>query len=163
MSAPPADPVRSSLLRGIQIEARNAEIYMTFSRLFAGYEDGVAAIFREMAAEERQHGVDLEQRYQERYGPVPTDAEETRDVIEAPDLEDAEALIFDSMTVEQALVAGLKAERMAREFYLREQDRVDDSALQALYRELAEFEEDHVRRLEERLAALRQAHSSREG
>ena len=162
MSVPLVDPVRSSLLRGIQIEARNAEIYMTFSRLFAEYEDGVAAIFREMAAEERQHGVDLEQRYRERYGPVPTDVEETKDVIEAPDLEDAEAMIFDSMTVEQALEAGLKAEQMAREFYGREKDRIDDPAVQALYRELAEFEEDHVRRLEEKLAELRRSASPRE-
>ena len=157
MSAQQMDPVRSTLLRGIQIEARNAEIYMNFFRLFAEYEDDVAAIFRELAAEERQHGVDLEKRYRERFGAVPTDVEETRDVIEAPDLEDPEAMIFDSMTVEQALEAGLKAEQMAREFYGREKDRIDDPDLQELYRELSEFEEEHVRRLEERLAETRRA------
>ena len=166
MSAQQMDLVRSTLLRAIQIEARNAEIYVNFARLFSGYEDHVAAIFREMAAEERQHGVELEQRFQERFGPVSIDVEETKEVIEAPDLEDAEALIFDSMTVEQALEAGLKAEKIAQEFYGREKDRIDDPALQALYRELSEFEEDHVRRLqeklEERLTEKRRAGSSRE-
>ena len=42
---------------------------------------------------------------------MPLSAEETREVIEAPDLDDPEALIFDSMTIVQALEVGLRAER----------------------------------------------------
>ena len=152
MSNPSRENVRSTLLRGIQIEARNAKVYDTFAQLFQGYDDSVTAIFREMADEERQHGTDLEQRYRARFGPVPAPAEEPKEVIEAPELEDAEALIFDSMTLEQALEVGLKAELMAREFYQREAGRISDPDLQKLYRELGEFEEDHVRRLEEKLA-----------
>jgi len=56
------------------------------------------------------------------------------------------------MTLEQALEVGLKAELMAREFYQREAERISDPDLQKLYQELGEFEEDHVRRLEEKLA-----------
>ena len=61
MSNSSGENVRSTLLRGIQIEARNAKVYDTFAQLFQGYDDSVTAIFREMADEERQHGTDLEQ------------------------------------------------------------------------------------------------------
>lgn len=155
MSGPSADNVRATLLCSIQIEARNAKIYDSFAHLFQGYDDAVTAIFREMAEEERQHGVDLEQRYRQRFGPVPSFGEEPKQVIEAPELEDSEALIFDSMTLEQALETGLQAELTAREFYQREAERTPDADLKKIYRELAEFEEDHVRWLEEKLAERR--------
>ncbi len=160
MSTVPSDPRRATLLRAIQIEARNAGVYDSLAQLFEGYEDSVTAIFREMAAEERQHGAELERRYQERFGQVPSPAEEPKEVIEAPDLEDPEALIFDSMTIEQALEAGLHAEQMAREFYSREASRTSDPELQKVYRELGEFEETHVRLLNDRLAEKRRAGGS---
>ena len=160
MSAVSSDVRRATLLRGIQIEARNARVYDSLAQLFEGYEDSVTAIFREMAAEERQHGVELERRYQERFGRVPSPAEEPKEVIEAPDLDDPEALIFDSMTIEQALEAGLRAELMAREFYIREASRTSDADLQEVYRELGEFEETHVRLLNDRLAEKRRAGGS---
>ena len=77
--------------------------------------------------------------------------------IEAPDLDDPEALIFDSMTAEQALEAGLHAEETAREFYRREVSRTTDPELQKTYRQLAEFEETHVRLLTEKLAEKRRS------
>ena len=74
MSAAHSDAVRETLLRAIQIEARNGGGYDSLAQLFLGYDDAVTAIFREMAAEERQHGAELEQRYRERFGllPAPT-------------------------------------------------------------------------------------------
>jgi rubrerythrin len=129
MSTAPSDARRATLLRAIQIEARNAGVYDSLSQLFEGYEDSVTAIFREMATEERQHGAELERRYQERFGRVPSPAEEPKEVIEAPDLDDPEALVFDSMTIVQALEAGLRAEQMAREFYSREASRTSDPEL----------------------------------
>lgn len=146
---------RVSLLGAIQIEARNATIYDALAQLFQGYEDSVSAIFREMAAEERQHGADLEQRYRQRFGPVPSDAAEPQAVIEAPDLDDPEAFIFDSMSVEEALAAGLRAELAAREYYRCEMPRTADAELRAVYQELAEFEETHVRLLQDKLAEKR--------
>ena len=70
-------------------------------------------------------------------------------------MDDPEALVFDSMTVEQALEAGLRAEETAREFYRREVVFVSDVELQTLYRELAEFEETHVRLLTDKLRERR--------
>jgi len=160
MSGNPPDRVRATLLRAIQIEARNGGIYDSLAQLFQGYDNSVTDIFLEMAAEERQHGAELEQRYRERFGPVPSPAEEPQEVIEAPDLDDSEAFIFDSMTIVQALESGLRAEEGARAFYGREVERTPDPALQKLYRELGEFEETHVRRLKEKLAEKRQAKDS---
>lgn len=160
MSTAPSDARRATLLRAIQIEARNAGVYDSLSQLFEGYEDAVTAIFREMATEERQHGAELERRYQERFGRVPSSAEEPKEVIEAPDLDDPEALVFDSMTIVQALEAGLRAEQMAREFYSREASRTSDPELREVYRELGEFEETHVRLLNDRLAEKRRAGGS---
>ncbi len=155
MNCAPSDMVRATLLRAIQIEARNGGVYDSLAHLFQGYDDSVTDIFREMAAEERQHGAELERRYRERFGPLPSQAGEPKEVIEAPDLEDPEALIFDSMTIEQALEVGLHAEVAAREFYGREVERTSDPALQKVYRELAEFEETHVHLLKEKLAEKR--------
>lgn len=151
------EAVRATLLRAIQIEARNGGVYDSLAQLFEGYDDSVNAIFREMAEEEREHGTVLKERYSDRFGPVPTLGEEPKEVIEAPDMDDPEALIFDSMTIEQALELGLKAERMARGFYQQEMNRTPDPDLQKIYRELAEFEEDHVKRLEEKLAEKRRS------
>ena len=155
MTSDPAASCRATLLRAIQIESRNAGIYDSLAHLFQGYDESVTAIFHEMAAEERQHGWELEHRYRERYGPVHPSTVETKDVIEAPDLDDPEALVFDSMTIEQALEAGLRAEEMAREFYRQEVAQVSDVELRKLYRELAEFEETHVRLLTDKLAERR--------
>ena len=155
MSAAPSETARAPLLHAIQIEARNAAIYRSLAQLFEGYEDSVTSIFREMAAEEEQHGAELEGRYRERFGPVPSPADEPAEVIEAPDLDDSEAFIFDSMHIEQALEAGLRAEETAREFYRKQVSRTSDPELQKVYRELGEFEETHVRLLTEKLAAIR--------
>jgi rubrerythrin len=160
MNATPETAGCAALLRALQIEVRNAAIYESLAQLFQGYDDSVWAIFREMAAEELQHGAQLEQQYQERFGPVPTLAEQTKEVIEAPDLDDPEALIFDSMTVVQALETGLRAEQEARDFYRQEVTRTADPELQKVYRELGEFEETHVRVLNEKLAEKRNARDS---
>jgi rubrerythrin len=160
MSSLSSPTTRDTLLRAIQIEARNATIYQAFADLFQGYDDSVTGIFREMAIEEQQHGAELEQRYRERFGERKPPEQEPKEVIEAFELEDPEALIFDSLTVAQALETGLRAEEAAREFYGRELSRTSDPELQRVYRELSEFEETHVRRLKERLAEERQAQAS---
>jgi rubrerythrin len=127
------------------------------SSVFQGYDASVEAIFQEMAAEERQHGALLEENYRERFGVVPASTKEPKEVIEGPDLEDSEALIFDSMTVEQALEMGLRAEVGAREFYAREAKQTTEPQLQKIYRELSEFEETHVRILQTKLDEKRRA------
>lgn len=151
MTCEPADSRQAVLLRAMQIEARNGAVYDSLAQLFQGYDDSVAALFHEMAEEERQHGAELTRRYSERFGPPPTPQGEPKEVIEAADLEDAESMIFDSMSIEQALQTGVRTEEAAREFYRQETSRTSDLELQAVYRELAEFEETHVRLLREKL------------
>ncbi len=151
---------RETLLRAIQIETRNAAVYESFAKLFHGYDDAVADIFQEMASEEQKHRAELAQRYGERFGPPQFPEKELGEVVEPADLDDPEALIFSSLTVAQALEAGLRAEEAAREFYRRELKTTSDPELQRLYRELSEFEETHVRRLTERLAEERHASGS---
>ncbi len=151
---------RAALLRAIQIEARNAGIYDSLAQLFQGYDDSVLAIFCEMADEERQHGAQLQQSYSQRFGVTPILSEEVEEVIEAPDLQDPETMIFDAMSVERALQTGLRAEQEAREFYRRELIRTSDPGLQAIFRELAEFEEEHVRILQDKLALKRASKGS---
>ena len=160
MSSAASCVLSATLLRAIQIEARNAAIYDSLAQLFQGYDNSVEAIFRDMAAEERQHGAMLEERYRDRFGLIPATNREPKEVIEGPDLEDAEAFIFDSMTAEQALETGLRAEVSAREFYCQEALRTSEPQLQKMYQELAEFEQTHVRLLQEKLAERRGAGSS---
>lgn len=149
------ESARATLHRAIQIEVRNGKVYDSFASLFQGYEEAVVRIFEEMAEEERQHEKQLVARYRERFGEVPTEAQETSEVIESPELEDAEALVFDAMTIEEALETGLRAEKQARQFYREQVPQTDDAGLKELYNELAEFEEDHVLRIETKLAELR--------
>ena len=157
------DILRQTLLRAIQIERRNGELYESLAQIFEGYDEAVRKMFLEMAEEERQHGADLKERFRARFGPVPLLTTEPKEVIEAPDLPDGEAMIFDSMTPEKALQAGLKAEEDARRFYQVEVERTPDPELQKLYRELGEFEENHVRLIQEKLAETRRSasHTSR--
>lgn len=152
MTSLPYDDVALTLLRAIRIETRNGALYDSLASIFDGYEDSVAALFREMAGEERAHGMDLKSRFSARFGPLPSLGGEPEEVIEAADLEDAEALIFDSMTLDRALEIGLRAEESAREFYRKEALQTSDPGLQQIYRELAEFEQGHVRALQEKLA-----------
>ena len=57
------------------IEERNAEIYHQFAELFAEFHDPesleIASTFWDMAAEERNHGTELQKRYFDRYGTRP--------------------------------------------------------------------------------------------
>jgi rubrerythrin len=157
MSTSSSLTARQTLLQAIFIEARNAKIYEALAQLLQGYDDSVTRIFLQMAEEERQHGAELEQRYHERFGPSPSLVPEPQEVIEAPDLDDPEALIFDAMTIERALEACLRAEETTREFYRREAANASDPELQKMFRELGEFEETHVHLLKERLAEVRRA------
>lgn len=160
MSALPSDTGRSALLRAIQIEIRNGVLYDSLAGIFEGYEPSITEVFREMAAEERKHGTELKAQFRAKFGPVPLLTGEPKEVIEAADLDDAEALIFDSMTPEQALQTGLRAEEEARDFYRKEVLRTSDPELQQVYRELAGFEETHVSFIREKLAERKRATSS---
>src|SRR5262249_40648528 len=149
--------VRQTLLRAVQIENRNGHLYDSLAQIFEGYEEPVRAVFLEMADEERAHGTELEKHYQSRFGSLPLLTTEPKELIETPDLEDAEALVFDYMTPETALQIGLHAEEAARQFYLKEISTTSDPELRQLYRELGEFEDRHVHVLQQKLAERAQS------
>lgn len=157
MSESTISPDEEALRDAIQIEVRNTKIYEAFASMFSGYDEDVNRIFLEMAEEEKEHEDVLRKRYEQRFpghGPLGTEGSEPTEVIEAPELPDAEAFIFDSMDVRQALEAGLRAEKEAQEFYRQLIPTTTDELLQETYRELSEFEDSHVRTLEDKLAAL---------
>lgn len=155
MIANPPESVRQTLLRAIQIEARNAGLYNALAKIFEGYNDSVTEIFQEMAEEELRHGAELRERYRARFGPVPRLHLDPLDFVESPDLEDPEALVFDAMSIENAIEVGLRAEEAARKFYLNEIVRSSDAELRKIYLELAEFEASHVRKLQDKLEERR--------
>ena len=152
-----SDCVRWALLRAIQIEYRNSALYDSLADIFQGCEDSVIKVFQEMAAEERKHGTALKSGYRTRFGPVPLLTREPTETVKSTDLADMEAVIFDSMTLEHALLAALRAEESSRDFFRKELLRTSDTELQRIYRELAEFDEVHVRLLQETLAEDRKS------
>ncbi len=150
----------------IFIEERNACIYENFAAMFAEFRDAdsqaIAAAFREMAAEERQHGSLLQQRYTERYGKracALTDADIT-DLIEVPQLDDGELFIIGRIRSQKALEVALAAEQQAHSYYSRLSERTEEPHLRALYTEFAQLERDHEEFIEQK---LKQAQFAPEG
>jgi rubrerythrin len=147
----------------IFIEERNAELYHRFAEMFAEFRDPhsleVASVFWEMAAEERGHSTQLQQRYLERYGNASCalTEDDLQEMVEVPRLETSE--LFDdpadpakpSMR-ERALQVALAAEIGARKFYAEVAGMTGDFSLRHLYQELSEFEDDHVSYLEKKIS-----------
>jgi len=156
---------REALHVAIFIEERNAELYHRFAEMFAEFRDThsleVASIFWEMAAEERGHSTQLQQRFTERYGNASCAITEDalQEMIEVPTLDNSG--LFDDPKAaakpgmrERALHVALAAEIGARKFYAELAGMTCDYGLRGLYRELAEFEDDHVSCLEKKIAQI---------
>ena len=150
----------------IFIEERNAEIYHQFAEMFAGFRDDdsleIAGTFWDMAAEERRHGTELQQRYFDRYGTRPcaiTD-DDIRDFIEVPQLNSGEIFAI-SRSVggrsprELALEIAVAAEQNAVRYYSRLAELTEESELRELYREFSNFERDHTDFLEKKISEAR--------
>jgi rubrerythrin len=149
----------------IFIEERNAEVYHRFAEMFAEFRDvqslEIASVFWDMAAEERHHSTLLQQRYMERYGyaSCALTEEDLQELIEVPRLESGNLFDEDEYANpakpsarERAFQVGLEAEINARRFYAELAGMTADFPLRNLYRELAEYEKDHVEFLEKRIA-----------
>ena len=146
----------------IFIEERNAEVYHRFAEMFVEFRDvqslEIASVFWDMAAEERHHSTLLQQRYMERYGNASCalTEDDLQELIEVPRLESGN--LFDEYADpakpsarERALQVGLEAETNARRFYSELALATADFQLRNLYRELAEYEKEHVEFLEKRI------------
>lgn len=160
MSTPQADSVRHALIRAIQIGRRNSELYESLANISSDNQLSTRDMFLALAEEERRHGAQLRERYRARFGPLPLLTGEPQDDIGAPALQNAETLVFDSMTPEHALQTGLLAEEAAQEFYRAEMLRNADPELLPMYRELFRFENSKVRFLQRKLHEARHGRST---
>jgi rubrerythrin len=144
------------------IEERNAELYHRFAEMFVEFRDleslEIASVFWDMAVEERQHSTMLQERYSERYGNASCalTEEDLQELIEVPRLEDGD--VFSAATAgsnttarERALQVALTAEQSARRYYAGLAENTTDTQLRKLYKELAEFEKDHIQFLEKKI------------
>ncbi|HEX6879191.1 MAG TPA: ferritin family protein [Terriglobales bacterium] len=145
----------------IFIEERNAAIYHRFAEMFVEFRDldslEIAGVFWDMAVEENHHSTRLLELYNERFGNTACSVteEDIVDIIEVPKLEDGDVFGEDARTAtarERALQVALAAELNARKFYAAISDQTTDPKLRRLYKELAEFEGDHVDFLERKVA-----------
>ena len=150
----------------IFIEERNAELYHQFAELFSSFSDDasleIAATFWDMAAEERQHGTELQKRYFDRYGtrPCAITEDDIRDFIEVPRLGNGEIFAISRAKGgrsprELALEIAVAAEQEALRYYIRLAELTEDADLRALYREFVEFESGHTGLLERKMAEAR--------
>lgn len=143
------------------IEERNAEIYHQFAEMFVSFQDldslEIAGVLWEMAAEERDHGTRLQERYTALYGQASCALTEAdiAETIELPELNDQ--AIFDSSAASgaahrRALKVALQAENQACNFYAELAAKADAPEIRDLYTELSSLEAGHVEFIERRLA-----------
>lgn len=144
------------LMVAVDVEETNGTQLRVFADMFDDYAPEAAALFTEMAAEEDAHKAKLTHIFEERYGKFEQKLTEqdVAEVIEAHDIDDGEHGVFNDLTLRRAFECSLKAEVGAQEFYSNAADRTDVPEVKALFNELANFEDDHVRRLKERIAEL---------
>jgi rubrerythrin len=143
------------LALAIEIERANTLRFSAFANVFRGYDTAVADRFEELAREEEDHEARLVQHFRDQFGQeIPHVKEsEVQGVIESPDLDDPEALIFDSVPPEHVYHLALKAEQGARAFYRKAASATADAGLASLFWALASLENDHVAWLEEKIKA----------
>jgi Uncharacterized conserved protein len=144
------------------IEERNAAIYHRFAEMFVEFRDleslEIAGVFWDMAMEENHHSTKLLELYAERFGTTSCafTEEDISDMIEVPRLEDGDVFGSDprnsNSARERALNVALVAEQAARKFYAGIAEMTTDAKLRRLYKELAEFETDHVEFLERKVS-----------
>lgn len=143
----------------ICIEERNAGIYHRFAEMFSEFGDPesleIAAVFWEMAIEEREHHALLQSRYSEQYGiAIPSLTEqELIEFIEVPRLENADVFgAPDGVTARRsALQVALHAEVSAQLFYSEMVEQTTDAILRQTYNNLAQIEDGHISFLESKL------------
>ncbi len=147
----------------IFIEERNAELYHRFAEMFVEFRDieslEIAGVFWDMAVEEHHHSTRLQTLYAERFGNAACamTEQDINEMIEVPKLEDGKVLgpsTSDMPPRERAMQVALKAEQNARQYYADISEHTTDPKLHKLYRELAEFETDHVEFLERKLSEI---------
>lgn len=145
----------------ISIENRNAELYHNFAEVFTEFGDKesleIAAVFWEMAVEERGHSWQLKQKYAELYGnqPCSVTEEDLQEIVEVPKLDGENVFGPTSDGTPgrvRALKVALQAEIGAQQFYEKLAEETPKGPLQDIFNYLAKMEDNHVSYLEIKLA-----------
>jgi rubrerythrin len=154
---------QEALQIAIFIEERNAGIYHRFAEMFTEFRDAesleIAAVFWDMAVEEKRHSTLLQGTYQEHFGEdiCSLTEDDLSDMIEVPKLENGDVFAAPDVTNDsarkRALKVALAAEKSAHDYYARLRDQTDDGILRQLYNELSQMEDGHVVYLQNMLKA----------
>ena len=154
------DP-QEALQVAISIENRNADLYHRFAEVFTEFGDEesleIAAVFWEMAVEERGHSSLLQQKYAERFGDsvCKITEQELVEIVEAPKLETGDVFAPGDDGIPgrlRALKVAFHAEAEAQQFYAGLAQQTPAGPLRDLFHDLAEMEDSHVAYLESKLA-----------
>ena len=148
----------------IFIEERNAEIYHRFAEMFSEFRDSesleIASVFWEMAAEEKQHSSQLQDKYTQQYGTASCTLteEDLVDSIEVPSLEDGDVFAESAKPGmpgprDRALRVALHAELKAQRYYADLVKKTPEGPLRQLYLDLSQMEDDHVAFVESKLTS----------
>jgi len=136
----------------VLIEAEAYDRYRMFAaQLGRRYTGDAASVFTSMAENEAKHGKELAARRKTLFGSVPmrVSLDDLFDV-EAPD----QGAPRSTMSTLQALEVALAAEQKAHAFYDQALAHVTNAEIRALFAELRDEEEDHVRMVREAIAQL---------
>jgi rubrerythrin len=145
------------LALAIHIEKENQKAFISFSEMFEGYDEDVVLKFKELSKEESLHEAVLSKKFTDLFGDakIPEITEfDVEEVVEAFDIDDSEHLIFDSLKSKKIYQLALAAEKRAFQFYLNASQKVKNSELSKLFKELSELENSHSNWIEEKLKQI---------
>lgn len=144
------------LVTAIALETLNAERYQEWALRMKTWDTKAVLVLEELAAEEEAHRAHLVDMYRRQFGrePPPVDPQTARPYADAQALPEDHFFVVGVGMARQVLETALKVEIASREFYERALANTTDPDLQALFKPLVDFEDDHVRVLVKRLEAL---------
>lgn len=143
-------------VHAIAMEREAAERYTEFARRMADEgNDAVASLFARLAAHESEHLATLRRRT-EGVALPPLESDYSWLDTGAPESL-AHDFVFRLMTPHQALDIALRAEKRARAFFEQAQRVANDPGLEALAREMAAEEVEHIAMIEALLARTPQS------
>lgn len=134
------------------IEAEAYERYQMFVQQLGHRFDGDAtSVFASMATNEAKHGRELAERRKRLFGDAPMRVSRT-DLfdVEAPD----QGAVRSNMSTYRAFELALSSEQKAYDFYEDSHVHVTNPEIRALFIELRDEEKEHVRMLQDAMAAL---------
>jgi rubrerythrin len=153
--------LQDALDLAVSIEEEAKARYEDFSRITGGrYAGDAADMFRQMAGYEAKHLEELSAQRKKLFGSAPRRiTAEMIDDVEAPDRGKPRTF----MSARQALEVALASEQKAHDFFAQALKQVKDATVKALFEELRDEEERHVKLVGQWLAKLPKGPDVEEG